>query len=106
VFGTRWPVHPWPDTTRVSAQRIDVRAGVQVAVVGDLPGTHIVGVPTESPVCVNRSSTGGPNGESDAEVGDDRVTVLKQDVLGLDVAMDDAVAVSEVKRRGDVLGNA
>ena len=38
--------------------------------------------------------------EGDAEVGDQGLAVVQQDVLGLDVAVDHAVAVGVVERRG------
>ena len=38
----------------------------------------------------------------DAEIGDDRLAVLEQDVLGLDVPVDDAAAVGVVERAGDL----
>ena len=44
----------------------------------------------------------GTHGECDAEVRDHRPPVVQQDVLGLDVAMDDAVAVGVVQRVGDL----
>ena len=39
------------------------------------------------------------DGARDAEVGDDRLPVAQQNVLGLDVAVDDAVAVRVVERQ-------
>ena len=44
--------------------------------------------------------------ERDAEVGDERVAALEQDVLGLDVAMDDAVRVRVLERVGDLARDA
>jgi len=41
------------------------------------------------------------DGFPDAEVGDDPVPFVQQDVLGLDVAMHDVVAVRVVERVGD-----
>ena len=40
------------------------------------------------------------HGQGDAEVGDQGGAVLEQDVLRLDVAVDDALAVRVVERRG------
>ena len=45
----------------------------------------------------------GGDRAGDAEVRDDRLTVLQQDVLGLDVAMHDALAVGVVQRAGHFL---
>ena len=41
----------------------------------------------------------------DAEVGDQRVAVREQDVLGLDVAVDDALLVGVPERVGDLAGD-
>ena len=41
----------------------------------------------------------------DAEVGDDGVAALEQDVLRLDVAVDDAVGVGVAQRVGDLAGD-
>ena len=50
-------------------------------------------------------AAGLARGERDAEVGDQRLAVVQQDVLGLDVAVDDAVAVRVVERGGDLAGD-
>ena len=68
-------------------------------------GDMYCGVPSERPVCVTRAAGVG-DGERDAEVGDERLAVVQQDVLGLEVAMDDAVAVRVVERAGDRGGDA
>ena len=44
--------------------------------------------------------------ERDAEVGDERVSALQQDVLRLDVAMHDAERVRGAQRVGDLAGDA
>ena len=44
--------------------------------------------------------------EGDAEIGEQRFTVLEEDVLGLDVAMEHALAMREVQRAGDLLRDA
>ena len=49
------------------------------------------------PVCVIRRAAGLLHGEGDAEVGDEGLAILQQDVLGLDVAVDDAALVGELE---------
>ena len=58
------------------------------------------------PVSVIRLPLGLARGERDAEVGDERLAIVEQDVLGLDVAVDDAVPVRVVERRGDLGGDS
>ncbi len=58
------------------------------------------------PVWVMRRAAGLLHGERDAEVGDQGLAVLQEDVLGLDVAVDDAALVGELERGGDFLGQA
>ena len=58
------------------------------------------------PVWVMRLPPALLRGEGDAEVGDQRAAVVQQDVLRLDVAMDDAVAVGVVEGAGDLGGDA
>ena len=59
------------------------------------------GVPTTCPVCVSDPVAASMRAR-DAEVGDERLPVAEQDVLGLDVAMDDAVPVRVVERERDL----
>ena len=60
------------------------------------------GVPTTKPVPVIRRSVAAAVAEGDAEIGDDRLTLEQQDVLGLDVAMHDAARVGVIERLGHV----
>ena len=69
-------------------------------------GDMYCGVPSESPVCVMRCAAGLLHGERDAEVGDERVPALQQNVLGLDVAMDHAERVRVAERVGDLARDA
>ncbi len=56
------------------------------------------GVPSDRPVCVMRCAARLLNGERDTEIRDERLAIVQQDVLGLDVAVDHAVAVRVVER--------
>jgi hypothetical protein len=69
-------------------------------------GLMYCGVPSESPVCVMRCAAGLLHGERDAEVGDQRLPIVQQDVLGLDVAVDHALAMCVVERAGHLAGDA
>ena len=61
------------------------------------------GVPTTTPICVNMrvSVTGigrhGTERLGNAEVGDQRMSILQHDVLGLDVAVHNAVTVRVIE---------
>ena len=58
------------------------------------------------PVWVRLSVLPPPTGPGDAEVGDLHLALRRdQHVAGLDVAVDDAVAVGEVEGAGDVGGD-
>ena len=59
-------------------------------------------MPRTSPVSVSRVAAGLPDGESDAEVREHRHALVQQNVLGLDVAMDDAEMVRMLERGGDL----
>ena len=68
-----------------------------------------VGVPSVSPVLVTATiSAGAFDGARDPEVGDERASggAFDQDVLGLDVAVHDVLAVRVLERFGDVARDA
>ena len=58
------------------------------------------GVPSDMPGLRHPRAAGAAHGERDPEVGDQRLAVVEQNVLGLDVAMDHAVPVRVVERVG------
>ena len=89
-----------------AAEGVDVAPAIDVALAGRLLGAHVRRRAEATPVSVRRSSPAAVDGPRDAEVGDDGVALLEQDVLGLDVAMDDAVRVGVAERVGDLAGDA
>ena len=65
-------------------------------------------MPTVTPICVAvaEASLAATSGLADAEVRDQRVPLVQQDVLRLDVAVDHVVAVGVVERIGHLRGDA
>ena len=82
-------------------ERIDVGASVDHAIAGRLLGRHVLRRAERQSGLGDPPAAGIRDGQRDAEVGDDRLPVLEQDVLGLEVAVDDAVTVGVVERIGD-----
>ncbi len=83
-----------------AAQRVDVGPGVSLALPRGLLGTHVARRPkadTRGRQPVRAASAGG---QGDPEIGHQRLTLVEEDVLGLDVAVDHAVTVGVVERGG------
>ena len=74
------------------AERVDVAPRVDVALAHRLLGGHVGGRAERHAGLGHATAAGLLHGEGDAEVGDQRLAILQEDVLGLDVAMDDAAA--------------
>ena len=89
-----------------AGQRVHVRPRRQIPVGGRLLGAHVVRSAQREPGLGHASAAGRADRECDPEVGDHRLTRLDQDVLGLDVAVDDAPVVRELQRRRDRLRDA
>ena len=66
-------------------------------------GDMYCGVPSESPVCGQAIAPRLLHRERDAEVGEHRLAFLEEDVLRLDVAVDEPLAVRVVERARDLL---
>ena len=64
------------------------------------------GVPSDSPVCVIRAPPALRNRQRDAEVRHEGLPLVHQDVLGLEVAVNDAVPMRVVERARNGGGNA
>ena len=88
-----------------AAECIEVAARVD-GVAGPLFGAHVVRGAERHADHRQFVVAGGVDGVGDPEVGYDRVVVLEEDVLGLDVAVDDAAVVRVAERVGDLVGNA
>ena len=83
------------------AERVDVRAAVDGAVAGGLLGRHVLRRAQREPGLRHSLSPGVRHGERDAEVGDEWLPFVQEDVLRLQVAMDDAVTMRVVERAAD-----
>jgi len=90
---------------RHASQRIHVAAAIDVSLPGNLLGAHIVRRPERQPGFGEAIASRGLHREGDAEIRDQGQAVLEEDVLGFDVAMNDATPVRVVERRGDRLGD-
>ena len=62
------------------------------------------GVPSERPVSVKRSLPSELTASAIPKSATSGLAILDQDVLGLDVAVDDAPAVGGIEGRGDAAG--
>ena len=86
------------------AQGIHVAASADLALAHRLFGGHVARRAERHAGLGHAAAAGLLHGEGDAEVGDEGLAVVQQDVVGLDVAVDDAVAVGVVECAGDFLG--
>src|SRR5438045_3660675 len=73
------------------AERIDVGAAVDRSIARCLLGRHVLRCAERKARLRHALTAGLRHGEGDAEVGDDRLTVLEKNVLRLEIAMNDAV---------------
>ena len=88
-----------------AAERVDVGARGDLLLGGRLLGAHVVRRAERQAGLGHPPAGRRAHRQRDAEVGDHRPAVLQQDVLGLDVAVDHAVAVRVVERVGHVGGD-
>jgi hypothetical protein len=85
-----------------ATEAVEVTAAVGVVAAGRLLRAHVQGrADAQSGLCQPRSA-GRADSARDAEVGYARMTAREHDVLGLDVAVDDVVAVRVRERIGDL----
>ena len=88
------------------AQGVHVAPGTDVALAHRLFGRHVGGRAEGHAGLGHAAAAGLLHGERDAEVGHEGLAILQQDVLGLDVAMDDAALVGELEGGRDFLRQA
>jgi hypothetical protein len=87
------------------AQAVDVRPRADPPFASPLLGAHVHGRTEYEPSLRQAFSTRRIEGVGDAEVGHHRLAGLEEDVLRLDVAVDDPVAVGVGEGREDVAGD-
>src|SRR5262249_52796684 len=85
-------------------ERVDIAAEIDVRIATRLLGTHVQRRADGEPGDRESMRGGLFYGARDAEVGDDRVPLEKEDVLGLDVAVDDVTRMRIGERAGNVAG--
>ena len=83
-----------------AAERVHIGSAVDVAVARRLLGTHVGDRPHGHAGLGDLVARRAGHRAGDAEVSHDGVGPLEQDVLGLDVAMDDAMLVRVAERVG------
>src|SRR5262249_49999439 len=83
------------------AERVDVAAVIDASLTHRLLGAHVLRTPERNPSLCETLLTGMLHGERNTEVRDERVTVLEENVLRLDVAVNDAVRVGMRQRIGN-----
>ena len=79
-------------------RRIEVGAAIDRARAGGLLRGHVRWRPDHKPGRRLPGAASGVEHPRDAEVGDDRPPAIEQDVFGLDVAMNDGLAVRVAER--------
>ena len=89
-----------------AAEREDIAARVYRPLAHRLLGAHVVRRAERHAGLGHAGAAGARRGQRDPEVRHQRRALVQQDVLGLDVAVDHAVAVGVVERGGDFGGDA
>ncbi len=85
-----------------AAERVHVGARVDRAFAHRLLGAHVLGRAEAHARFGQPTVTGVGDSERDPEVGDERLSVVQENVLGLDVAVNDTAPVRIVERARDL----
>jgi hypothetical protein len=86
-------------------QRVHVASRVEEPVAGGLFRTHVLGRAQRKACLSEAVAAGFLHGERDAEVGQHRLALEEQDVLGLDVAVHNTRPMGIVEGTGHLLGD-
>ena len=86
------------------AQGVDVGTGGDLALAHGLLGAHVVRRAERHAGLGHSATARRGHGKRDTKIGDQRLAVVDQNVLGLDVAMDHPVAMGVVERARRLAG--
>src|SRR5687767_14849571 len=86
-----------------AGETVDIASPVNLAISSRLFGTHVLRRSQRQPALGDARTARIRDSERDTEVGDHRLTLAEEDVLGLEVAMDHMmpVRISERARAGE-----
>ena len=85
-----------------AAETVDVRPCIEIGQGHRLLRAHVAGGADRLSRLRQGEAAGGADRSRNPEVRDDRMIAREQDVLGLDIAVDDALRVCETQGIGDV----
>jgi hypothetical protein len=88
------------------AERVDVRARRDLPLAHRLLGTHVVRRPETHPGLGHPRAARLARGEGNPEIRHERLPIVQQDVLGLDVPVHHVVPVRVVECPGHLLGDS
>jgi putative transposase len=87
------------------AERVHVTPWIQFAVAGSLFGTHVFRGAEGQSGLRDTIPSSRTHRQGDSEVRHQRLAILKQDVPGFDIAVDDVASVGVVQRTGNLFGD-
>ncbi len=88
-----------------TGQAVEITGGGKLTLPGGLLGTHVLRGTERNPHPGHHARSDGAAGACNTEVGEHRVAVGEEDVLGLHVAVQEAFAVGVVERGANLAGD-
>src|SRR4029078_10346904 len=83
------------------SQRVDVRAAIDLPVASRLLRRHVLRRAETQSGLRDAMASSIRDGQCNAEVGDEWLALVQEDVLRLEIAMNDSMAMRVVERAGD-----
>ena len=88
------------------AERVNVRASIDYAIAGGLLRTHVMRRSQRKAGLRDAAAPRVAHGQRDAEIRDQRLPFMQEDILRLEIAVNHVVSMRIVERAGDAAGDA